>query len=65
MKTSRFRPAAAQRLLTRHARRDRLARDLATYSSPADLIELSAMFARYSDDETADVRPLVDWSRSA
>ena len=68
MRTTRFGTAATQRLSTRllgRHRRDELARDLATYDSPADLLELSAMFARYPDAQTEDVRPLVNWSRAA
>jgi hypothetical protein len=42
-----------------------LARDLAAFDSPSDLLELSAILYRYDDAETADIRTLVDWSRAA
>lgn len=48
-----------------HARRAALARDLATFDTPADLLDLSAMLDRYSDQDTAELRAAVRWDRAA
>ena len=42
-----------------HAERARLERELASYSSPADLDDLHAILDRYSDQETADIRRIL------
>ena len=47
-----------------HAARASLARELATYSSPADLADLDAILDRYSDQETADIRRILAAQRS-
>ena len=39
--------------------RARLERELASYSSPADLDDLHAILDRYSDEETADIRRIL------
>jgi hypothetical protein len=36
-----------------------LKRDLASFNSPRDLNDLEAILARYSDQETADIRRLI------
>ncbi len=54
----------AERGRSRAARRA-LAADLAGYTSPADLIELSAVLARHADADADTVRELVDWTRAA
>jgi hypothetical protein len=41
------------------AERARLERELASYSSPADLDDLHAILDRYSDQETADIRRIL------
>lgn len=47
------------------ASRKKLARELAAFDSPSDLIDLSAMLERYDDAEVADIRRLVDWTPAA
>ena len=42
-----------------HAARAALERDLATYTSQADLNDLYAILTRYSDRETADIRRVL------
>ena len=41
------------------AGRAQLERELASYSSPADLDDLDAILDRYSDQETADIRRIL------
>lgn len=41
------------------ARRAALARDLDTFDTPSALLDLSAMLARYPDQETAGLRATV------
>ena len=41
------------------AERKALKRDLASYTSPSDLNDLEAILARYSDEETADIRRMI------
>jgi hypothetical protein len=41
------------------AERKTLKRDLAGYTSPSDRADLEAILARYSDEETADIRRLL------
>jgi len=41
------------------AGRAQLERELASYSSPADLDDLHAILDRYSDQETADIRRIL------
>lgn len=48
-----------------HARRAALARDLASFDTPADLLDLSAMLDRYPDQDTAQLRATVRWTRAA
>jgi hypothetical protein len=47
-----------------HAARAALERDLASYTSQADLNDLHAILARYSDRETADIRRVLASQRS-
>jgi hypothetical protein len=47
-----------------HAARATLARELASYSSEADLDDLHAILDRYSDTETADIRRILAAQRS-
>ena len=47
-----------------HAAKAALERDLATYTSEADLNDLHAILARYSDRETADIRRILASQRS-
>jgi hypothetical protein len=47
-----------------HAARAALARELATYSSPADLADLDAILDRYNDEETAEIRRILATQRS-
>jgi hypothetical protein len=44
---------------------DALRRDLATYESPAELLELAAMLGRHDDADTEAIRNLVDLTRAA
>jgi len=46
------------------AGRAQLERELASYSSPADLDDLHAILDRYSDRETADIRRILAAQRS-
>lgn len=52
---------ASKREVMRAARAERkaLKRDLAGYATPADRADLEAILARYSDEETADIRSLL------
>lgn len=47
------------------AARKALARELACYTSPSDLNDLGAILDRYSSDETADIRRVLDQRRAA
>ena len=47
-----------------HAARASLERELASYSSEADLDDLHAILDRYSDTETADIRRILAAQRS-
>lgn len=52
----------------RRARRDAradLAQQLAAFTSPGDLLDLSATLARYDDAETESIRNIVDWTVAA
>lgn len=64
MKTLTARTARSRRHSdrTRTDARRALAADLAGYTSPADLLELSAVLARHHDAEAEPVRELVDWT---
>ena len=42
------------------AERHRLERELASYSSPADRLEIETIVARYSDDEARDVQRMLN-----
>ena len=42
-----------------HAAREALERELASYTSPADLNDLHAILDRYSEHETADIRRIL------
>jgi hypothetical protein len=52
------------RRAARSARKS-LARDLASYTSPGDLNDLNAILARYSEEETADIRRILAARRAA
>jgi hypothetical protein len=41
------------------AARTVLARELASYTSPADLTDLDAMLSRHSEEETAEIRRIL------
>ncbi|HUZ23631.1 MAG TPA: hypothetical protein VMV07_07685 [Streptosporangiaceae bacterium] len=47
------------------AARKTLRRDLAGVRTPADFIELDAILERYNDDETADIRHVLNERRAA
>jgi hypothetical protein len=47
------------------AARKELRRELAVATSPNDLLELDAIIARYDDDETADLRSVLNERRLA
>jgi hypothetical protein len=47
------------------AARRALARDLSCYTSERDLNDLDAMLARYSHEDTADIRRIIDQRRAA
>ena len=42
-----------------HAARQQLVRELATYSSPSDMLELDTIIARYPEEETAELRDIL------
>ncbi len=52
---------ATKREVMRAARAERkaLERDLAGYTTPSDRADLEAVLARYSDEDTADIRSLL------
>jgi hypothetical protein len=52
---------ASLRAARRAARAERksLERELAGYTSPSDLADLEAILARYSDEETAEIRNML------
>jgi hypothetical protein len=52
---------ASQRASRRAARAEHksLERELAGYASPSDLADLEAILARYSDEETDEIRRLL------
>jgi hypothetical protein len=50
---------------TAHARHAALARDLATFDTPAALLDVAAMLDRYPDQETAELRASLSWARAA
>lgn len=56
-----------RRRARRAARREReaLARDMAGFGTPAELTELAAILERYDDQDTAQLRLLVNWDRAA
>jgi hypothetical protein len=58
---------AGQRQAAREARQARrsLERELASYTSPADLNDLDAILARHSEEETADIRRILASHRAA
>jgi hypothetical protein len=47
------------------AARKSLARELASYTSPADLNDLDAILDRHSQEETADIRSILAGRRGA
>jgi hypothetical protein len=53
-----LREAVSARRAERLDRR-RLARELATYTTPADRLELDTMIDRYAPEETREVRSIV------
>ena len=67
MRTIRTSLRAAERERRRAARRARksLERELASYTSPADLNDLDAILARHSEEETADIRRILAGRRAA
>ena len=67
MRAARASLTASKREHRRPARtaRKSLERDLAVYTSPADLNELEAILERYSDEETADIRRILAARRAA
>lgn len=52
---------AAKREVMRTAKAERrtLKHDLASYTTPSDRADLEAVLARYSDEDTADIRSLL------
>jgi hypothetical protein len=58
MRTS-LRTAKREVMRVARAERKTLKRDLAGYTSPGDRADLEAILARYSDEETADIRRLL------
>jgi hypothetical protein len=58
MRTS-LRTAKREMMRTARAERKTLKRDLAGYTTPGDRADLEAILARYSDEETADIRKLL------
>jgi hypothetical protein len=46
-------------------RRQALARELAGYTSPSDLLEIEAVLERHTDAEAAEVRRILDRQRAA
>ena len=48
-----------------HAAQAVLERELASYSTTSDLIDLNAILDRHSDSETADIRRILASQRSA
>ncbi|HEX3921293.1 MAG TPA: hypothetical protein VHY31_03315 [Streptosporangiaceae bacterium] len=58
LKTSKREVVRASRAEHR-AEHKALKRDLASYNSPGDLNDLEAILARYSDEETANIRRLI------
>ena len=48
-----------RRVRAARAARRSLESELATYTSPGDLNDLEAILARYSEDETADIRSVI------
>jgi hypothetical protein len=67
MRAIRVSRKAARREDRRAARAARkpLERDLASYTLPGDLNDLDAILARYSDQETADIRRILAARRAA
>ena len=61
---ARIRSALERRATRLHAQR-RLAADLATYRSPADLADLHAMIARGNERDTAEVRRILTQMRAS
>src|SRR6202167_5985887 len=61
MRTLRTSLRTAKREMMRTARAERktLKRDLAGYTTPGDRADLEAILARYSDEETANIRKLL------
>jgi hypothetical protein len=47
------------------AERKSLERELASYTTPADLNDLDAILDRHSEDETADIRRILTGRRGA
>lgn len=48
-----------------HAARKKLDRELASYATPAERMELDAMLARYEPAEVADIHRIIDRHRVA
>jgi hypothetical protein len=47
------------------AARQTLRRELAGATTPADFLELDAILERYDEDQTADIRSIIDQRRPA
>jgi len=45
--------------------REALAQQLSAFQSRRDLIDLSALLARYDDAKTEGIRGVIDWSSAA
>ena len=48
-----------------HERRQRLARELAAYSSPADRLELDLILGRHSEEDAAEIQALLNSQAAA
>jgi hypothetical protein len=59
MPLAKIRKKIANRLVEQRAHR-RLSAELASFQSPAELAELDEMIARYPDDQTREVRAILD-----
>jgi hypothetical protein len=55
---------AFQKWRTARAAHKALARDLASFQTPAEVHELNAILARYDDEEVAEIRRIIDHCHS-
>jgi hypothetical protein len=51
--------------MRRASPRKALARDLATYTTPAELHELAAILERHPDNQAAEIRRIISQRRAA